>query len=90
VARAFARSLGFVHPRGYYQYVEGTVPSGIKIKPDYDASFPLEVQKKGGAVVALPPYWTGEGAKDADDLETARKTCKNWQSAHPVEAGTKK
>jgi hypothetical protein len=90
VAKAFAKSLGFVKPRGYYQYVEGTLPKGIKLKLDYDASFPLDVQKKGGGIVALPPYWTGDGVRDTQDLETARKTCKDWQSTHPVEAGTKK
>ena len=90
VAKAFAKSLGFVNPRGYYQYVEGTLPNGIKIKPDYDASFPLDVQKKGGGIAVLPPYWTGEGARDADDLEAARKSCKQWQSTHPVKAAKKK
>ena len=90
VAKAFAKSLGFVNPRGYYQYVEGTLPKGIKLKLDYDASFPLDVQKKGGGIVALPPYWTGDGVRDAEDLEAARKSCKDWQATHPTEAAKKK
>ena len=70
----FGENMSRVSAHGFYDYIEGDYPAGMKFRAEISKNQVREIQDKGGKVVVLRTDY------QLPDLQDARGQCKAFQN----------
>jgi hypothetical protein len=70
----FGENMTRISPHGFYDYIEGDYPTGMKFRAEISKNQVREIQDKGGKVVVLRTDY------QLPDLQDAREQCKAFQA----------